>query len=264
MRRPAALIAPVAAAVAVVAAWHGGVAERPAAGAAGSPTDAGAASGGRVSAASGERAPIPDGGGHLIAKVRAGEVVSVRDRPGGRESARHGDRTGFGSRTALAVLELRRGGRWLGVATPELPEGRIGWVRADPEKLAFARTPRSLRVDLSERTLELREGRRVLRRVRVGIGRSSTPTPTGRFGVTDRLAGADFGPYYGCCIIAFSATQPNLPGGWRGGNRIAVHGTTSRSTIGAASSSGCLRAADEDLRRLMLEVPLGAPVTIRR
>jgi lipoprotein-anchoring transpeptidase ErfK/SrfK len=71
------------------------------------------------------------------------------------------------------------------------------------------------------------------------------------------------GPY-GCCIVALSARQPNLPPGWAGGDRIAIHGTPHTETIGQAASTGCLRAADTDLRVLMRDVPVGAPVFIRR
>src|SRR5438046_10470300 len=38
------------------------------------------------------------------------------------------------------------------------------------------------------------------------------------------------------CILALSATQPNLPAGWSGGNRIAIHGTLSSSDFGRAVS----------------------------
>lgn len=207
------------------------------------------------------RAPADSTG--LIAKVRAGTRLAVRDRPGGRVVGRVGHRTDFGSRTALTVFETRGGGRWIGVATNARPAGKLGWIRVRRGAIDWFRTARSLHVDLSERRLELREGRRVLRRATVGVGRPATPTPTGRFGVTDRLLGSDFGYWYGCCIIAFTGVQPNLPPGWQGGNRIAVHGTSSDATIGAAASAGCLRAGDEVLTRLMTEVPLGTPVHIR-
>ncbi|MEX2196660.1 MAG: L,D-transpeptidase family protein [Thermoleophilaceae bacterium] len=200
----------------------------------------------------------------LIAKVPAGTRLPVLDRPGGSVVGRAGDRTDFGSRTALTVFETRGGGRWIGVATDARPPGRLGWIRVPAGRLDWYRTDRSLHVDVSERRMELRDGRRVLRSATVGVGRPSTPTPTGRFGVTDRLLGTDFGYWYGCCIIAFTGIQPNLPPGWQGGNRIGVHGTSSAAGIGAASSAGCLRAGDDVLERLMTGLPLGAPVHIRR
>ena len=41
-------------------------------------------------------------------------------------------------------------------------------------------------------------------------------------------------------------------------------GTGDPGSIGAASSAGCLRAADDDLQVLMRSVPVGTPVVIRR
>jgi lipoprotein-anchoring transpeptidase ErfK/SrfK len=121
----------------------------------------------------------------------------------------------------------------------------------------------SLHADLSGRWLELRRGARTIRRITVAIGRPGSETPTGRFAVTDKLRGGNYGPYYGCCILALNGHQPKLPAGWQGGNRLAIHGTNAPGTIGAPASAGCLRAADSDLRLLMRRVPLGAPVFIR-
>jgi L,D-transpeptidase ErfK/SrfK len=110
---------------------------------------------------------------------------------------------------------------------------------------------------------ELRVRGRRVRRVPVAIGRPGATTPLGRFSVTDKIAGTRFGPYYGCCILALSGHQPHTPPGWTGGDRLAIHGTDAPSTIGTASSAGCLRAADADLRVLMRRVPLGTPVLVR-
>jgi len=82
--------------------------------------------------------------------------------------------------------------------------------------------------------------------------------------VTDKLDGTSFGPYYGCCVLALSGHQPHPPAGWQGGDRLAIHGTDAPGTIGTASSAGCLRAADADLRYLMQRVPLGTPVLVLR
>ena len=99
--------------------------------------------------------------------------------------------------------------------------------------------------------------------MRVAIGRSGSPTPTGRFAITDKLQGTKFGPYYSC-ILALSGTQPNLPPAWPGGNRLAIQGTDAPGSIGTASFAGCLRAADDDLSMLMRRVPLGTPVEVPR
>jgi L,D-transpeptidase-like protein len=192
---------------------------------------------------------------HLIAYVRS--AVVVRARPGGRAIGRVGARTPFGSPQALGVIRTRHG-RWLGVTAPELGNDRLGWIDARAGGLRFARTRLELHVDLSQRAVVLRRGSRVLRRITVGIGRPDAPTPTGRFAVTDKLPGGSYSAYYGCCILALSATQPNLPAGWSGGNRIAIHGGPTSGAV----SAGCIHAADADLRYLMRLVPLGSPVVV--
>ncbi len=193
--------------------------------------------------------------GHLV--VWTGGTVALRASPGGAVVERLPARTQFGSPQALSVVRVRHG-RWLGVTTPDLPNGRIGWLDARAGGLRFTRTRLELDVDLSARTLTVRRGATPLRRLVVGIGRPGTPTPTGRFAITDKLPGARFDPVYGCCVLALSGRQPNLPSGWRGGNRLAIHGG---STAGAVST-GCLHAAEADLRYLMRLVPLGTPVVV--
>jgi lipoprotein-anchoring transpeptidase ErfK/SrfK len=158
----------------------------------------------------------------------------------------------------LGVAAQRR--NWLGVVTSARPNGRLAWVRRD--QVAIARTRWSLHADLSAHTLTLRRNGRKVHRLRVAIGRPGSETPTGRFAVTDKLAGSNYGPYYGCCVLALNGHQPNTPAGLKGGNRLAIHGTDTPATIGTAASAGCLRAADADLEVLMAKVPLGTPVFI--
>jgi hypothetical protein len=203
----------------------------------------------------------PSESGHLVAYVKPGRAVALRAEPGGRVLTSLGSTTEFGSARALSVVRDRRG-RWLGVSTPQLPNGKLGWVDARSRAFRYSHAPVELEVDLSRRRLVLRRGDDVLRRVVVSIGRPGSATPTGRFAVTDKLPGARYSPVYGCCILALSGTQPNLPAGWTGGNRLAIHGTQDQRSVGGRSSAGCLHARDDDLRRLMNAVPLGTPVRI--
>jgi L,D-transpeptidase catalytic domain len=198
--------------------------------------------------------------GHAVAIVR--RAVPLRVRPNGRVAARAWSSTEFGSTRVMSIASQR--GPWLGVVTPELPNGRLAWVHIENRGLRFRRRAYSLHADLSGRWVELRRGGRRVKRITVAIGRPGSETPTGRFAVTDKLKGPRYGSYYGCCILALNGKQPKLPAGWQGGNRLAIHGTNAPGTIGAAASAGCLRAADSDLRILMRRVPLGTPVFIRR
>lgn len=201
---------------------------------------------------------IPRGPGNLAGLLR--EPAPLYNRPSGRRIARLGRRTRFGSATTLWVPRVRGRGRWLGVRSPATE--RIAWIDRRRTRVRLFRNELSLAADLSNRTLELRKGSRVVRRMAVTIGNAATPTPTGKFGVTDKIIPRGDGGTYGCCILALSGRQKVLRPGWAGGDRIAIHGSPSKA-IGSAASAGCLRGRDSDLRALMKVVLLGTPVTIR-
>jgi hypothetical protein len=194
-----------------------------------------------------------------LATVRAGQRITLRASPRGKVLDRVGDRTEFGSTRVFWIERVR--GDWFGVPTPELPDGRLAWIKDDRFVLELSQTRFWISADLSRRKLELHYGNRILQRIRVTVGASSSPTPVGNYAVTDGLVGRGLGPWYGCCVLALSGHQNNLPTGWIGGNRIAIHGTP--GSVGGADSHGCLRASDPDMIALFARVPLGAPVFIR-
>ena len=196
--------------------------------------------------------------GDPLVWVKRGESTSLRSAPGGEVVRRLGHRTEFGSPRVLAVERTR--GRWAGVLTPDRANGELGWVRLDARRLRAGYTTSTVLVDISEREAVVRRSGRALRRFPVTVGAPSSPTPVGRFAVTDTFKGG-LSPAYGCCAVATTAKQPHLPSGWLGGDRIAFHGTTGE--IGVAASHGCIRAADRDVEPLLEELPLGSRVEIR-
>jgi L,D-transpeptidase catalytic domain len=198
----------------------------------------------------------------LVAKVLQRHGVALRERPNGPVVAVVGDRTEFGSPRTFAVF-ARRGAHWFGVAAPELRNDQLGWINARSSSVRLVQAAIWIEVDLSRRELAVHAQDRVLRRIRVAIGRPESPTPVGRFAVTDKLAGADFGSVYGCCILALSGHQTRLPPGWTGGDRLAIHATSDPEDIGGRVSAGCVRALDADLRYLIRIIPLGTAVLIR-
>jgi L,D-transpeptidase catalytic domain len=207
-----------------------------------------------------ERPSRPAGGPtYPLATVRAGQTIALRASPGGRVVDRVGDRTEFGSVRVFWIEKVR--GAWFGVSVPELPDGRLAWIRDGRMALELSQTRLWITADVSQQQLELRYGDRVLDSFPVTVGSPSSPTPLGDYSVTDGLVGQGLGPWYGCCVLALSGHQPNLPAGWIGGNRMAIHGTP--GSIGGATSHGCLRASDPDMISLFARVPLGAPVFIR-
>jgi len=184
--------------------------------------------------------------------------TALRAAPGGPRIARLRPRTEFGSAKVMGVL--RRRGRWLQVLTPELANGRSGWIRARSARLGS--TDYSLHVDRSRRTLAVRRGGRLLRRMPIAVGRPQTPTPLGRYAVTDRLRTGRPDSPYGCCALALSGHQTKLLPGWPGGDRLAIHATPDPASIGQAVSLGCMRAPTRQMRWMMRHVPAGAPVFV--
>src|SRR3954449_2056641 len=112
-------------------------------------------------------APAPRVPSYTVLRVRG--TVRLRSKPHGRVLATVGSTTQFGSPATLTVGGRR--GDWLGVTSTDLPNGKLGWVKADRATLAPQKTRMSIRIDLSKRRLQLVKGRRVLRTATVGIGR---------------------------------------------------------------------------------------------
>jgi lipoprotein-anchoring transpeptidase ErfK/SrfK len=188
-----------------------------------------------------------------LLRVKRGKRVALRSRPKGKVVSRVGSRTEFGSRTTFSVAGRR--GRWLKVTTSR--RKRFAWVDGKSPKLKRDRTRMSIHVDLSSRRLKLLVGGKKLRSSAIGVGAPSSPTPTGRFALTDKLRGQRYRGTYGCCILALNGRQTKLPPGWRGGNRLAIHGGERRST------AGCVRADAAALRALLRRAPVGTPVFVR-
>lgn len=201
------------------------------------------------------RARAHASGGEVVS-LRPGARVQLHWRPGGRALVTLGDRTPFGSQAVLPVVRRKPG--WLAVVTSAFVDAQVGWIRDDPAKLVPGRTRVSVEVDRSERRLDLLRGGRRVMSAPVELGRAGSETPTGRFAVTDKLSGARYGGSYGCCVLALSGRQPRLPAGWRGGDRLAIHGLNGRG-----GTAGCVAVPRVQLERLMRSVPLGALVTVR-
>jgi hypothetical protein len=191
----------------------------------------------------------------FAATPRADSVV-LRRHPGGAALATLGTRTEYGSLQTVGVARTR--GSWVAVISTALPNGVLGWV---PRKdLSLRPVDWSITISLSTRRLVLTRNGVVVRRVPVGIGSADSPTPAGRYVVTDHIDPANYGTSaYGCCILALSGHQPHPPAGWNPNRdwRLAIHGGAT-----GAVSAGCVHADDATLRYLMRMTPLGTPVTV--
>ncbi len=167
---------------------------------------------------------------------------------------RVGARTVFGSPMRLAVVG--GSGDWLAVISTIAGNHVRGFVHRS--KVDLVHDPFSLQVDRSARLLTVWRMGVQLRRFGIAVGAAATPTPRGRFAITDKLA--NFWPaVYGCCAIALSSRQTRPTPNWSGGDRLAIH---AGSGIGTAVSNGCLRATSRDMLYLMRVLPLGTQVVV--
>lgn len=194
----------------------------------------------------------------LVAAVE--RRAPLRSSPGGHVLGAVGPHTAFGSPQVLAVLGVSNG--WAHVLHPAAPDRSGAWIALRNVHLRAAAW--TIDVDLSRRRARLLRDGRLFRTFTVGIGAPGTPTPTGTFGVTDKLSAGPASSYYGCCVLALSGHQPNVPQHWAGGDRLAFHGTDRPATIGAAATLGCLHTDDATMRLLVSRVPLGTTVVIHR
>jgi lipoprotein-anchoring transpeptidase ErfK/SrfK len=193
--------------------------------------------------------------------VRITHAFTMRAHPG------HGRVVGtlpsgskyYGTPIVAWVQHVSRDGRFGELAVPYSATGTMGWIPL--RGLQHRSTFLQVDVDLSRHRVVIERRGQVLFGTRAAIGSPSSPTPTGRYFVTDRVpfpSGGALGTY----AFGISGIQPNLPAGWSGGNQLAIHGTNDPSSIGRSVSAGCLRVPAGVLRRLIPLLRLGTPVVI--
>jgi L,D-transpeptidase catalytic domain len=172
-------------------------------------------------------------------------------------------RTPEGTANIVSVLGARQaatGRLWLHVRLPVLPNGTTGWVPRNALG-GYGLLATRLSVDLDSFQMTLYRGRRVIFTADVGVGKASSPTPTGEFYIRDKVT--DFNnPFYGPVAFGTSARSATLTD-WPGGGFIGIHGTNEPGLLPGAISHGCIRLANPDIIKLAHLMPVGTPVTIR-
>jgi lipoprotein-anchoring transpeptidase ErfK/SrfK len=160
----------------------------------------------------------------------------------------------------LASHRDARGTAWLRIRVPRRPNNTTGWVVASAlgelrvvhTKLVVNR--RTLRATLYDR------GRKVFG-ARVGVGKSSTPTPAGSFWIREKFH-VRGNPLYGTRALGTSAYS-NVLTDWPGGGIVGLHGTSQPGLIPGRPSHGCVRLRNRDIERLYRLAPVGTPVLIK-
>jgi lipoprotein-anchoring transpeptidase ErfK/SrfK len=184
--------------------------------------------------------------------------------PGGPVLARFGATNVNHYPTVFGVLGVLRKRDcsllWYRVQLPLKPNGVTGYVRASSVVLRKVST--RIVVELSRRRLTLFERGHLALRATIAVGSPSTPTPTGRYYVNQRLVPDDVSGPFGPGAVGISAFS-NVLTGWTQGGPVAIHGTNEPWSIGRAVSNGCIRLPNATLRRVFALAVAGTPVIIR-
>ena len=211
--------------------------------------------------------PAPDGTTpvrkppkHRFTLVDESVGTVVRATPNGRVIGRLPGVTPLGTPTWLWALKTNRAGTWAQVVLPWTPNGRTGWVTLRGRARVHTRT--WVQADLSRRRVMLMRGSHMVASFVAAVGASASPTPIGRFSVTDPIATGDASGPFGWYAFGLSGHQPHLPPGWTGGDQLAIHGTNDPSTLGMAVSAGCLHVSAAALYVLKRALVPGTPVLI--
>jgi hypothetical protein len=129
-------------------------------------------------------------------------------------------------RTYLVTDQTSRPG-WLNVLLPIRPNGASGWIKASDVTLGASEY--EIRVEVAARKLTLLKLGAPVLESGVVVGADRTPTPPGKFYVTDPLD---------------------------------LHGTNNPDQVGQNISNGCVRVPNDIIEQIAAQAPLGTPVTI--
>jgi lipoprotein-anchoring transpeptidase ErfK/SrfK len=160
----------------------------------------------------------------------------------------------------LVFLTTSNESDWQEVLLPVRPNGSIGWVRNQDVSLA-AHNYR-IRVDLADFRLRVLERGITIFDTVAGVASNNSPTPGGRYYLTELLAPTAPDTVYGSFaygLSGFSETFETFNGG---PGQLGIHGTNSPESLGTAVSAGCIRLHDDDVARLVTFLPLGVPVVV--
>jgi lipoprotein-anchoring transpeptidase ErfK/SrfK len=161
-------------------------------------------------------------------------------------------------RTLLAV-NTQPG--WWQALLPMRPNGTLGWVK-DGDVIA-GQTDYEIRISVSRHYLALLNKGNIVLETNVVVGKPETPTPTGKFYITDPvdLTARPNGAYgaYALGLSAYSEVLKTFNGG---PGQIAIHGNGQLNTVGQDLSNGCIRLFNDVVVQIAKQVPLGTPVQI--
>jgi hypothetical protein len=216
-----------------------------------------AAQGSPQAAAAPAPAPLP-AGTTVLASPKYG-ALTFWNVPNGNVASMISAST-WGGPTAVPVIAVQ--GNWLQIRVYARPNGLTGWVSKDDVNLST--TNYRIGVSVSQRRLTLYQSDQSIYSAAVGVGQPQWPTPVGPSFVAAKVPTPSnllrtYGP-----LVIITATHSNVFTEFDGGDgTVGIHGYPSdpASTMGVASSHGCIRSSPQTMS-ILSQVPVGTPIDI--
>lgn len=165
---------------------------------------------------------------------------------------------------AVTAQRVVDGRLYVRVMLARRPNGSAGWVSGDD--VGLLRTRWRIGIDLRARQVTVAfDGRRV-KTIRAVVGSPLSPTPRGRFAVSELLPQRPATGFYGSWVLPLTAYSDTYTEYQGGPGRVAIHGRGGASLdapLGTAASHGCIRIANADANWLARRIEPGVPVTVR-
>lgn len=193
-----------------------------------------------------------------IVATAAVDSIEIFDEPDGVVTREMANPTPTGGPLLFLTEENVAG--WHRVLLPVRPNGSTGWIR-DADVTLTAHQYR-ITVELSDFRLRVFERGVVTFDTVAGVASNNSPTPGGRYYLTELLSPLVPDSVYGSFaygLSGFSETFETFNGG---PGQLGIHGTNDPATLGTNVSSGCIRLHDDDIARLVEFLPLGVPVSV--
>jgi lipoprotein-anchoring transpeptidase ErfK/SrfK len=160
---------------------------------------------------------------------------------------------------ALARTVDQYGTQWVQIRVPMRPNGKKGWVPRDALG-RFHTVHTHLIVNRHTLRATLYRGNRKIWSSPVGVGKPSTPTPSGRFYIRERIKALQGNTIYG--PYAFGTSDYSTLSEWPGGGIVGIHGTNEPRLIPGRPSHGCIRLPNDKVTQLWRLLPLGTPLRV--
>jgi len=167
----------------------------------------------------------------------------------------------WGAPVVRPVVQHLQAG-WVELRLDTRPNGSTGWVRQ--KDVTITTTPSRIVISISQRRLTFYQAGVPVYSAPVGVGKSQTATPIGPSFVNAVVAVPQREQYIYGPVVLLTASHSNVFTEFDGGDgTVGIHGYPSNpaSTMGVASSHGCVRASPQTMATIA-HVSVGTPVDI--